>query len=76
MRLSKENSSLRMENQNLNALILKEENEKYDKIISLLKTTKIKISFAYLKSNDWENHKDVSLFELFKLLAAEFMFEK
>jgi hypothetical protein len=75
-RLSKENSGLRDQLTELGKLIIKDEAEKYDKIITTLNNHKIGIGFFYNKGTNWEDKKDFDFLELFKLLAPELMVEK
>lgn len=75
-RLSKENSNLRDHIVELDKQIIKDESEKYDKMINTLNNHKISVSFFYKKGTSWEDMKDFDFLELFKLLAPELMVEK
>ncbi|MES2617732.1 MAG: DUF4062 domain-containing protein [Bacteroidota bacterium] len=75
-RLSKENSSLREHIIELDKQIVKDESEKYDKIITTLNNHKIAVSFFYKNGKDWEDSRNFDFLELFKLLAPELMVEK
>lgn len=75
-RLSKENSSLRLQIEELNKQIIKEETEKYDDMITTLNNHKVSVDFFYTNSTDWEDTKEFDFLDLFKLLAPELMVEK
>lgn len=75
-RLSKENSELRKENQQLKADIGKEEEEKYERLIEILKQNNIELPFYYKGGKEWEDHTEFTFLRLFKILAPELMIEK
>jgi hypothetical protein len=75
-RLSKENSYLRAQITELGNQIVKNESEKYDKIITTLNNHKISISFFYKNGTMWEDPQYLDFLELFTLLAPELMVEK
>jgi len=75
-RLSKENSSLRTQLEELSKQIVRDETEKYDKMITILNSHKVSISFFYERGTDWEDTREFDFLELFKLLAPELMVEK
>lgn len=75
-RLSKENSNLRTEIDELSQKFILEEANKYSKIISTLNNHKITIRFFYEGGEDWEDEKTFDFLQIFKLIAPELMVEK
>jgi hypothetical protein len=75
-RLSKENSNLREQIDSLSKQIIKDESEKYDKIINTLNNHKVTIDFFYKNGTDWEDRQEFDFLELFKLIAPELMVEE
>lgn len=56
--------------------IVKDESEKYDKMITTLNNHKINISFYYKKGLGWEDTTEFDFLSIFKLIAPELMVEK
>lgn len=75
-RLSKENSKLREQLNDINAQMAKSEIDEHSKMIETLRNHKIDISFMYSNSKDWEENKEFSFLSLFRLIAPELMVEK
>lgn len=75
-RLSKENATLREQIDSLSKQIIKDESEKYNKIITTLNNHKVYLDFFYNKGKDWEDRKEFDFLELFTLIAPELMVEK
>lgn len=74
-RLSKENGDLRLINQRLSNQSTEEASNEQKKVFDILMHNKRKIPFHYKTSTGWEDYTDISLFEIFNLLAPELIIE-
>jgi hypothetical protein len=75
-RLSTENAALRERLQQALATREDKAKDERDKVILTLGRNKIRVNFWYRNASDWSDPVEVSLFEVFGLLAPQLMIEK
>lgn len=75
-RLSRENSTYRKELELLTSTQKESEQLERDKIIEILKKNEVVVLFMYTNDKDWGNHKNISLYTIFRIIAPELMVEK
>ena len=75
-RLSNENADLREKLKKAQEKALTDNTRERHEVITALKNNTQKISFFYEDSSNWEDSKDVSLLQIFALLAPELLIEK
>jgi hypothetical protein len=76
IRLSAENADFRAQLEEARIEATQNEDQELDQLFRILKKNSIRMGFLFASSSDYSDHKEVSLYRIFTLLAPELIINK